>query len=73
MEKKCNEIAKIQLPWGSNILQLCPCHANKMIILGKAMGFEPKAILLPETSSIQCGGNEDLTEEEKETNKTFSV
>jgi hypothetical protein len=71
-ESRCNEAAKITLPWGGKLLNYCPCHANQMVRLANAMGNTIQAQRLPNTASIQCESvNNPLTDEEKELNKSF--
>lgn len=72
-QKRCNEIAKITLPWGNEIVNYCPVHANQLVMIGSAMGHNLKAQLLPETSSMQCESLSPLTDKEKQLNKEFSI
>ncbi len=71
--QQCNEIARLTLPWGSKIVNYCPVHANRLAIIGQAMGVPMNAQLLPKTSSIQCEQMERLTDKEKELAKTFDL
>ncbi len=70
-ETKCNDLAKITLPWGGKILNYCPVHANQIVILGNAMGYPISAQLLPPSVIIECESVTPLDEEEKEFNKKF--
>lgn len=70
---KCNEFARITLPWGGKLLNYCPVHANQLVMLGNAMGLPIQAQLLPDTSSIQCEQLQRLTDEEKKLAKTFKL
>lgn len=72
-EKKCTEFARITLPWGGNLLNYCPVHANQMVMLGNAMGSPIRAQMLPSTVIMQCESNTPLTDEEKELAKIFPV
>lgn len=71
---QCQEIARITLPWGGQLLNYCPVHANKIVLLGQAIGNPIKAQLLSPTASYQCEcKNDPLTEEEKKLNATFGA
>lgn len=73
MSSRCKETAKVQLPWGGQILNYCPVHANQIAQISVAIGSPIKANLLTGLLPVQCEciGNE-LTEEEKEMNRKFS-
>lgn len=69
----CTEKARIQLPWGGNILNYCPVHANQLVILSNAMGGVLTPRLLPVSNESLCESPEDLTEEELELSKQFQL
>lgn len=67
---RCTEAAKITLPWGGEILNYCPVHANQIALLGQTIGSPIKAQLLK--GECQCESMEPLTEEEKQLNADFN-
>lgn len=69
--KQCNEMARITLPWAGNLLNYCPVHANKLVMVGQAIGNPIQAKLLSTTTSVQCESFDELTDNEKELNKQF--
>lgn len=69
----CKEQAKIQLPWGGQILNYCPTHANQLVILNNAMGGIMKPQLMPTGSNLQCESKEECTEEDIIQNALFPI
>jgi len=69
---RCNEIAKISLPWCGKIFNYCPLHALHLLLIANASGNPIQVLLLPETASVQCESKEILSIEEKELNKNFN-
>lgn len=68
---KCNELARITLPWGGKLLNYCPVHANQIVMLGNAIGNTIQAQLLPPTTIMECESKTPLTDEERELAKQF--
>lgn len=73
IEGKCNELARVILPWGGKLLSYCPVHANQLVMLGNAIGSPIQAKLLPLLPAIVCESAEPLTDEEKELSKSFTL
>ena len=74
IETSCCEAAKIQVPWAGKIFNYCPAHANKMVLLAKAMDAPLQVQLLHNPlNMISCENSEPLTDEEKELNKSFTT
>lgn len=71
--ENCTELARIILPWGGDLLNYCPVHANKIVMVANAMGSSIHAQLLPENSTRVCECKEQLTEEEKVLATTFKL
>lgn len=69
MKDKCTEQARILLPWGGQLLNYCPVHANQIVMLGNAMGLPVPAQLTDRI--MQCESPTPLTDEEKELAKQF--
>lgn len=70
--KQCNEIARVQVPWGGQILSYCPVHGNQLVMIANAIGNKIQPVLLATTASVQCQHTEECTEEEKELNRQFA-
>lgn len=64
---KCTATARIQLPWGGKILNLCPAHAHKL--QAGTIGIYPKT--MPLKPVIECESESELSEEEAAQNRTF--
>ena len=59
MENKCKNLSEVAVPWAGKLLKYCKEHANRIVILGNAMGSPVEPRLLPPNVD-RCESIDDL-------------
>lgn len=72
-EKKCTERATIMLPWASKMINCCNVHANKLCAIAEELERPLTAYRIGAKINKECECMGELTEQEKQLNKTFLI